>query len=116
MYITDQLQWKAFNAEFDKLPFRLAGPDRADAYLLYRMGVPFDWCAGQWYSEIGTTAIHDGTVKIYCMALPAMFWKFEIVTCEEKRVTVSTGSVSLSEVWPSIELIVKGMLTWEDKQ
>lgn len=109
--IENQTEYNKFCAEYNRLSWRLDGPNQDDSWLLYQLGLPFDWRNDGWnYREIGTINLHDGTVKISCMAIPSMFWKFEIITCEDHKYTLSTGSGNLVDFWPSVVLVVKGML------
>jgi hypothetical protein len=51
------------------------------------------------------------TVSVYPM--PAQFWTFDIEpeTTDGKPCRVSTGSGSLIDYWPTIELLASGMIT-----
>lgn len=55
----------------------------------------------------------DAFVEISVTCMPAQFWHFKIITAEDQMYNVDTGSGSLSEYWPSIELILQGMLVIE---
>lgn len=56
-----------------------------------------------------------GSVKIWVTCMPAQFWRFEIITSNNECYEVATGSGTLSDYWPSIELILTNMLSVERK-
>jgi hypothetical protein len=42
--------------------------------------------------------------------MPAQFWRFEIITEENKKFEVKNGSGCLSEYWPGVLKIAEGMM------
>ena len=56
-----------------------------------------------------------GSVKIWVTCMPSQFWRFEIVNTSNECYEVSAGSGSLSDYWPSIELILISLLRVERK-
>jgi hypothetical protein len=50
------------------------------------------------------------SVKIFCTALPAMFWKFEFYLCGQFVDQMETGSGSLTTFWPKV---LRQVETWK---
>ncbi len=73
-------------------------------------------CDGHWH-VIGTWKTPEGaTVRVLATALPAIFWRFEIINVEERDDAFDTGSGYLTTYWPTVELIASGMFTVADDQ
>jgi hypothetical protein len=54
-------------------------------------------------------------VKVWVVAMPALFWHFEVYCAENDRVhKVSTGSGSLSEYWNAVRIMAEGLLVVEE--
>ena len=52
----------------------------------------------------------DGySVKIHVSGCPAQFWEFDIVDTEGERSKFATGSGTLRDYWPSVELVAENM-------
>jgi len=57
---------------------------------------------------------NDSVVKIWVIATPAQFWKFEVFVADSNKTTkVSTGSGTLENFWNAIKLIAEDMLDVE---
>ena len=64
---------------------------------------------------IGKVKFENGSyVKIWVYCCPAQFWHFEVYDNDGKRFyKVRTGSGSLSDYWPSVDLIARNMFVVE---
>lgn len=56
---------------------------------------------------------NETSVKVWVQGAPAQFWVFEFSN-EDKITKISTGSGTLSEYWPSIELMLENMFVIND--
>jgi hypothetical protein len=50
--------------------------------------------------ELGTVKVGAARVKVFCTAMPAMFWRFEIRRPGVLLVVHETNSGSLTTYWP----------------
>lgn len=57
-----------------------------------------------------------GSIKVWVTCMPAMFWRFEILTIEGKHFRLTTGSGALQNYWPSVMLVAEGMIELEPGQ
>lgn len=49
-------------------------------------------------------------IKVFVTCMPAQFWRFEIITDEDKSFNIKTGSGTLSDYWKTAVLFAEGML------
>lgn len=106
-----------FKAEYSALPFDLNRPNVQDSYLLHRLGMRWDLGRTWEWVGIGRAEMRfpgsDGhaVVEIEYFAVPATHWRIHITDAEGGQHLVTTASGSLSEYWPTVELIARGYIT-----
>lgn len=85
-----------------------------DLALFKKLGLkPFSTKCKETYF-VGKLKNDYGNVDIKVTGLPAQFWEFDIwCATNQKHTKLSTGSGSLSEYWPTVELILKDMIVIE---
>lgn len=63
----------------------------------------------QYIGEIKT--IRGGSIKIWVLAMPAKFWRFEIISEKGGEITtIETGSGKVRDYLPTAKLIMEGMV------
>lgn len=66
---------------------------------------------GEW-QMVGVVAIHDRPITIEVMKMPAAFWRFTLAAwpADNQPVrTMTTGSGTLVDFWPTVLLLHTGM-------
>lgn len=89
-----------------------AGQTYTEDYKLFNnLGLPlFSDVEGIDEFFVGRVVANDGEVKIWVKCLPAQFWRFEInINDLDKTIECKTGSGSLSDFWPTVELLLRDM-------
>lgn len=64
------------------------------------------------WRDLGTVEFEWASVRVEVTCLPAQFFRFTVTAKSEdvQTVTLTTGSGSLSDFWPTIDLWASGML------
>ncbi len=52
-------------------------------------------------------------ISIWVTCMPAQFWEFQIITEENKKIKIQTGSGALNNFWSSVMLVAQGMFEIE---
>jgi hypothetical protein len=98
-----------------KNPF-LGHTYNCDIELFNQLGLkPFTNIEHQNEFSVGEVKKENGTVKVWVQCFPAQFWRFQIQSSECNKIyECKTGSGSLNDFWPFVELILNGMFVIEN--
>jgi hypothetical protein len=67
-------------------------------------------------THVGDVVVNEvNTVRVFVTCMPAQCWEFEVYNKEtDCTYRLSTGSGTLNNYWPSVELIASGMLVVDE--